>query len=320
MTTRKLTGLGLGTLLGTLVHSSATTVMVVGFIHAGLMNLVQAVPVILGANIGTTLSMQAISFKLSDYALFAVAIGFIISMVSKTTKRKKLGLSLMGFGLLFLGMTLMSDAIKPYRDSSSPSWPASAATPPGACCWASCWPRPHLHHPEQRRHRRHVLRPRPRPASSPASNRPCPSSSAPTSAPAPPRCSPASAPASPPSAPPTPTSSSTSSTSPRRRAQGTARPHPAVDHHHGQRRGRRRGRPAPVRQPAHPGHGRRRRPSCCPPPPPTPSSSSASSAAASPSPNPAISTTSSSNTPNRPSAPASANSSASPRSAPRACA
>jgi phosphate:Na+ symporter len=120
MTTRKLTGLGLGTLLGTLVHSSATTVMVVGFIHAGLMNLIQAVPVILGANVGTTLSMQAISFKLSDYALFAVAIGFIFSMVSKTTKRKKLGLSLMGFGLLFLGMTLMSDAIKPYRDILQP--------------------------------------------------------------------------------------------------------------------------------------------------------------------------------------------------------
>ncbi len=120
MTTRKLSGLGLGTMLGTLIHSSAATVMLVGFIHAGLMNLVQAVPVILGANIGTTLSMQAISFKLSDYALFAVAAGFIMSMICKTTKRKKIGLSIMGFGLLFLGMTLMSDAIKPYRDVLRP--------------------------------------------------------------------------------------------------------------------------------------------------------------------------------------------------------
>ncbi len=120
MTTRKLSGLGLGTLLGALIHSSAATVMLVGFIHAGLMNLIQAVPVILGANIGTTISMQAISFKLSDYALFAVATGFIISMISKTVKRKKMGLSLMGFGLLFLGMTLMSDAIKPYRDTLQP--------------------------------------------------------------------------------------------------------------------------------------------------------------------------------------------------------
>ena len=120
MTTRNLTGMGLGTMLGALVHSSATTVMVVGFIHAGLMNLTQAVPVILGANVGTTLSMQAISFKLSDYALFAVAVGFISSMVTKSVRSKKMGLSLMGFGLLFLGMTLMSDAIKPYRDVLRP--------------------------------------------------------------------------------------------------------------------------------------------------------------------------------------------------------
>ncbi|MGD9613302.1 MAG: Na/Pi symporter [Kiritimatiellia bacterium] len=132
MTTRKLSGLGLGTLLGTLVHSSATTVMLVGFIHAGLMTLVQAVPVMLGANVGTTLSMQAISFKLSDYALFAVTVGFLVSMVAKTTKRKKLGLSLMGFGLLFLGMTLMSDAIKPHRELLKPIMAGiSAETPKG---------------------------------------------------------------------------------------------------------------------------------------------------------------------------------------------
>ena len=132
MTTHKLSGLGLGTLLGTLVHSSATTVMLVGFIHAGLMTLVQAVPVMLGANIGTTLSMQAISFKLSDYALFAVTVGFLISMLAKTAKRKKLGLSLMGFGLLFLGMTLMSDAIKPHRELLKPIMAGiSAETPKG---------------------------------------------------------------------------------------------------------------------------------------------------------------------------------------------
>ncbi len=120
MTTRKLSGIGLGTALGTLVHSSATTVMLVGFINAGLMNLVQAVPVMLGANIGTSLSMQLISFSLGKFALFAVTVGFLISMVAKTTKRKKLGLSLMGFGLLFLGMTLMSDAIKPHRELLKP--------------------------------------------------------------------------------------------------------------------------------------------------------------------------------------------------------
>lgn len=120
MTTRKLSGIGLGTLIATLVHSSATTVMVVGFINAGLMSLTQAVPVVLGANIGTTISMQAISFSLGKYALFAVTTGFLVSMLAKNPKARKIGLSVMGFGLLFLGMNLMSDAIKPYRDLLKP--------------------------------------------------------------------------------------------------------------------------------------------------------------------------------------------------------
>ncbi len=120
MTTRKLSGIGLGTLIATLVHSSATTVMVVGFINAGLMSLTQSIPVILGANIGTTVSMQAISFSLGKYALFAVTIGFILSMIAKNPKVKKIGLSIMGFGLLFLGMNLMSGAIQPYRDLLKP--------------------------------------------------------------------------------------------------------------------------------------------------------------------------------------------------------
>lgn len=120
MTTRKLAGIALGTAIATLVHSSATTVMVVGFIHAGLMSLSQAIPVVLGANIGTTLSMQAISFKLGDYALVAVTLGFLVSMAAKGPRRRKLGLALMGFGLLFLGMNLMSDAIKPHRELLKP--------------------------------------------------------------------------------------------------------------------------------------------------------------------------------------------------------
>ena len=120
MSTRKLSGLGLGTMIATLVHSSATTVMVVGFINAGLMTLTQSIPVVLGANIGTTISMQAISFSLGKYALFAVTIGFITSMVAKSPKARKIGLSVMGFGLLFLGMNLMSDAIKPYKELLKP--------------------------------------------------------------------------------------------------------------------------------------------------------------------------------------------------------
>jgi phosphate:Na+ symporter len=120
MTTRKLSGIGLGTVIATLVHSSATTVMVVGFINAGLMSLAQAMPVVLGANIGTTLSMQAISFSIGKYALFAITCGFIVSMVAKNPKAKKIGLSVMGFGLLFLGMNLMSGAIQPYKELLKP--------------------------------------------------------------------------------------------------------------------------------------------------------------------------------------------------------
>ncbi|MDD3603599.1 MAG: Na/Pi cotransporter family protein [Kiritimatiellae bacterium] len=113
-------GLGLGTVLGFLVHSSATTVMLVGFINAGLMSLLQSIPAMLGANVGTTLSMQMISFKLDDYCYFAITLGFIINMVARGVKAKSMGRALMGFGLLFLGMKTMSGAIKPYRDLLAP--------------------------------------------------------------------------------------------------------------------------------------------------------------------------------------------------------
>lgn len=113
-------GILLGTVLGTLVHSSATTVMLVGFVNAGLMTLVQSVPPILGANIGTTVSMQAISFKLGDYCFVAIAIGFIIMMGSPKQSVKHIGRAIMGFGILFLGMNTMSEAIKPHREALAP--------------------------------------------------------------------------------------------------------------------------------------------------------------------------------------------------------
>ncbi|MGD9874661.1 MAG: Na/Pi cotransporter family protein [Kiritimatiellia bacterium] len=113
-------GLALGTALGTLVHSSATTVMLVGFINAGLMTLLQSIPPMLGANIGTSLSMQMISFKLDDYCYFAITLGFIINMVARGGKAKSIGRALMGFGLLFLGMKTMSGAIAPHRDLLKP--------------------------------------------------------------------------------------------------------------------------------------------------------------------------------------------------------
>ena len=114
-TGNRIAGLGLGTGLGFLMHSSATTAMSVGFINAGLLGLAQSIPVFMGANLGTTLSMQLISFRLADYALVAVATGFGLSLISSSPVIASTGKSLLGFGLLFNGMGLMSGAIEPHR-------------------------------------------------------------------------------------------------------------------------------------------------------------------------------------------------------------
>ncbi|MDF3127774.1 Na/Pi symporter [Kiritimatiellaeota bacterium B1221] len=119
-TRNRVTGLGLGSGLGFLVQSSAATVMLVGFVNAGLITLPQAVPVIFGANVGTTLSMQLISFKISEYSLFAIAVGFLGSMLLRGEKKKAGCKAFLGFGLLFLGMSTMSDAVAPYRDTLAP--------------------------------------------------------------------------------------------------------------------------------------------------------------------------------------------------------
>jgi phosphate:Na+ symporter len=119
-TRNRLSGLGLGAALGTLVQSSAATVMLVGFINAGLMTLAESVPVMLGANIGTTLSMQLISFKLADYCFVAITLGALLNLVSSQMQIKQAGQALLGFGLLFLGMSTMSSAIAPHRDAFIP--------------------------------------------------------------------------------------------------------------------------------------------------------------------------------------------------------
>ncbi|MGF7185747.1 phosphate:Na+ symporter [Desulfitispora alkaliphila] len=96
--------------------SSTTTVMVVGFVNAGLMNLNQAVGTILGANIGTTVTAQMISFNLGVLALPAIAVGFGMQLLSQKKVHKYAGQSILGFGLLFLGMMTMSDSLSPLRD------------------------------------------------------------------------------------------------------------------------------------------------------------------------------------------------------------
>lgn len=96
--------------------SSATTVMVVGFVNAGLMNLVQAAGIIMGANIGTTITAQLVSFKLDEIAPLFVFIGAAIVMFAKGKKRKEIGHIVLGFGILFTGMGIMSGAMKPLAE------------------------------------------------------------------------------------------------------------------------------------------------------------------------------------------------------------
>jgi phosphate:Na+ symporter len=95
--------------------SSATTVMLVSFVQAGLMSCAQSLGVILGADIGTTVTAQLIAFKLTDYALLMIAVGFGMRMFGKEANMKNIGEVLLGFGILFFGMKLMSDAMKPLR-------------------------------------------------------------------------------------------------------------------------------------------------------------------------------------------------------------
>jgi phosphate:Na+ symporter len=119
VTRHRLAGLTVGTTLGTMVHSSATTVMVVGFINAGLLTLAASIPVILGANFGTTLSMQVVSFKLDDYCFVGIAVGLLMELVFKRELLKNLGGILLGFGLLFLGMRIMSAGVAPLKGSGT---------------------------------------------------------------------------------------------------------------------------------------------------------------------------------------------------------
>jgi phosphate:Na+ symporter len=95
--------------------SSVTTVLVVGFVSAGLMSLQQSVGVIMGAGIGTTMTAQVIAFKVTQYALLAVVIGFVMQFFFDGERVKRYGSMLLGLGLLFYGMNLMGDATLPLR-------------------------------------------------------------------------------------------------------------------------------------------------------------------------------------------------------------
>ena len=112
----------MGALVGLIVtmviqSSSSTTVMVVGFVNAGLMTLAQATGVIMGANIGTTVTGLLIAIKLNDLAPIAIFIGVVMIMFIKKTTYKHVGQIIAGFGILFMGMTNMGDALAPLSES-----------------------------------------------------------------------------------------------------------------------------------------------------------------------------------------------------------
>ena len=116
ITNNRFIAVGVGAFITMIIQSSsATTVMLVSFVQAQLMTFAQSLGIILGASIGTTITAQLIAFKLTDYSLLIVGIGFTLVFISKSKKLKNIGEGILGFGILFLGMWLMSDSMYPLR-------------------------------------------------------------------------------------------------------------------------------------------------------------------------------------------------------------
>ena len=118
LTNRRIAAVGVGAGVTAIIQSSsATTVMVVGFVNAGLMTLIQATGVIMGANIGTTITAQLIAFKLSDIAPIILFIGVVMTTFLRRRMLNRFGEIILGFGMLFVGLSLMSVAMEPLREN-----------------------------------------------------------------------------------------------------------------------------------------------------------------------------------------------------------
>jgi len=116
LTSNRFMGAVTGAFVTAIIQSSSvTTVLVVGFISAGLMSLAQSVGVIMGANIGTTITAQIVAFKVTKAALLMIGVGFFMLFSAKNEKIKQYGTMLMGLGMVFFGMSVMSEAMKPLR-------------------------------------------------------------------------------------------------------------------------------------------------------------------------------------------------------------
>ncbi len=118
LTNNRIVGALVGLAVTAIIQSSsATTVMVVGFVNAGLLSLVQSIGVVLGANIGTTITAQLIAFKITKFALPAIGIGAGLKLFSSNKKYVYVGEIVLGFGLLFFGLTTMKHAFNPLKSS-----------------------------------------------------------------------------------------------------------------------------------------------------------------------------------------------------------
>ena len=116
LTTNRFTGALSGALITAVIQSSSvTTVMVIGFVSAGLITFTQSIGVIMGANIGTTVTAQIVAFHIGEYSLVMIAAGFLTELLAKSQRVRHYGIALMGLGLLFFGMELMSTATAPLR-------------------------------------------------------------------------------------------------------------------------------------------------------------------------------------------------------------
>ncbi|MDH3611879.1 MAG: Na/Pi cotransporter family protein [Gammaproteobacteria bacterium] len=116
ITTNRFKGVVAGAFTTAVIQSSSvTTVLVVGFVSAGLMTLQQSIGVIMGASIGTTVTAQIVAFKVTQYALVAVIIGFVMQFFFQNHRVKRYGMMVLGLGLVFYGMNMMGDATRPLR-------------------------------------------------------------------------------------------------------------------------------------------------------------------------------------------------------------
>jgi phosphate:Na+ symporter len=116
LTRNRFVGVGTGAFVTAIIQSSSvTTVILVGFITAGLMSMSQSVAVIMGANIGTTITAQILAFKVTKLALPIIAVGFGIAFTSKRNEWRQVGMVILGLGMVFYGMSVMSDGLSPLR-------------------------------------------------------------------------------------------------------------------------------------------------------------------------------------------------------------